>query len=87
MFCWFCAKRSKQRSSVKSKARITSHSTGLRYAQPVNSSVMCHAGVGLSNSADLCSGKAFKLQCSPFVYSVVNSTGVLLQRAAPGWAH
>ena len=40
MFCWFGAKKKQKQGSVsKARARITSHSTGLRYAQPVNSSV------------------------------------------------
>src|SRR3990167_2641784 len=30
---------------------------------------MCHAGVGLWNSACLCSGRDFQFQCSPLVYS------------------
>jgi hypothetical protein len=36
----WCQKGQNKDSVSKARARITSHSTGLRYAQPVNSSVM-----------------------------------------------
>ena len=88
MLWWFGAKKGQNKSSgSKSRARITSCSSGPADAGRLTPALCVSPKLDFRIWRVCAQASIFSFNEASLFIVVVNSTGFLLQRAAPGWAH